>query len=857
MTLHHLDYQSPELGYPWIAKVPRAHWNAVFDLAAEVLRYIGTQKEDEKLALTFRYDSDKKRFAVIIGRKYISGFYLDKEDTLLRFYIDPAFDIKSEPAIEGSDFEFADQTQLVYCRVEEYAQLSEEFKKRSLDASREYAVAAPKSPYKRNHRPWIWEVIFNPEAREEFLAYVESSPEERIKTIYRAFLREEKNQEEIYKWELLENFQKVWDLEADDFGEVLKNVKFKNLLSGQAISFLGLMRNHPEESREYLKYCMNESIPVDERIAGCKERSAQLLQKWHPKWNRSGQDELTLSVFWFFNHPEKHFPYKDSFYGKWCSFMNVHAKKAGQKYSHYQKLCNDFLAKHVVPDDELVQKHQSTLPTHLAQLDPAHHLLVQNMLYVVFDQIWKEEKIEYEEEENQRAKTKSNAEKNDIMTSKKPPLNQILYGPPGTGKTYHTIDRAVALIDGTNNDHKANKPRFDALVDEGRIRFVTFHQSMTYEDFIEGIKPIPPDGDNSSINYDIEDGIFKRICSAARSAKISGNNFEKSYKSLLKEIKAHGGGLVLETLVRSKEFTVYENSKGNLKFHANTEIAHEAVIRKDFIEHYLLTGETKDWPSYLKAVAKHMVENHDYQETKKETSKKFVLIIDEINRGNVAEIFGELITLIEADKREGMLNALSVQLPYSKKEAPFSVPPNLYIIGTMNTADRSVEALDSALRRRFTFKEMMPNHKLIEDELGSNKDWNGISVSEVLKTINERIEVLVDRDHTIGHSYFLVLKNTDPDQFETAFKRVFTDSIIPLLQEYFYHDYIKIGMVLGKGFVKLNDKEISFASFDESLADDYGNGGRVELLPPDEIELEKALKLLLNEKKPESKDAES
>ena len=182
------------------------------------------------------------------------------------------------------------------------------------------------------------------------------------------------------------------------------------------------------------------------------------------------------------------------------------------------------------------------------------------------------------------------------------------------------------------------------------------------------------------------------------------------------------------------------------------------------------------------------------------TKKKqnFVLIIDEINRGNVSQIFGELITLVEEDKRLGTDEALEVTLPYSKEK--FGVPPNLFIIGTMNTADRSVEAIDTALRRRFSFEEMPPKPELVAIE-GKLKSQNGfldnIDLPLLLNTLNKRIEKLLDKDHQIGHSYFMsVLSFKD-------LKSTFQNKIIPLLQEYFFGDYGKIGLVLGKDFFEI------------------------------------------------------
>ncbi|MCD8439962.1 McrB family protein [Tenacibaculum finnmarkense] len=192
-------------------------------------------------------------------------------------------------------------------------------------------------------------------------------------------------------------------------------------------------------------------------------------------------------------------------------------------------------------------------------------------------------------------------------------------------------------------------------------------------------------------------------------------------------------------------------------------------------------------------------------------AKPFYLLIDEINRGNVSAIFGELISLIENDKRLGEENELILDLPYSKKE--FGVPSNLHIIGTMNTADRSVESLDTALRRRFEFKEILPNPSLLKEIL-----FDSFNLKDILETINNRIELLLDRDHTIGHSYFITIESGDTTKLAT----VFNNNVIPLLQEYFYGDYGKIGLVLGKGFIrKKENNKINFADFKYENSNDF------------------------------------
>jgi len=195
-----------------------------------------------------------------------------------------------------------------------------------------------------------------------------------------------------------------------------------------------------------------------------------------------------------------------------------------------------------------------------------------------------------------------------------------------------------------------------------------------------------------------------------------------------------------------------------------------------------------------------------------DSANNYAIFIDEINRGNISSIFGELITLIEDDKREGKPNQIKATLPYSKNL--FSVPNNLYIIGTMNTADRSVEALDTALRRRFSFIEMNPEPETLNH---SEFKCDGIDLTKLLIAINGRIEKLLDKDYCIGHSYFMTIKNKNKPLEEL--NEIFKNKILPLLQEYFYGDWGKIMLVVGKEFVFKKAEPIKFLSND--LADDY------------------------------------
>lgn len=489
----------------------------------------------------------------------------------------------------------------------------------------------------------------------------------------------------------------------------------------------------------------------------------------------------------------------------------------------------------------------------------------------------------------------------EYANTEKYPLNQILYGPPGTGKTYHTINRALEIIGEDLEGKKRTeiKNLFDSKVREGQIVFTTFHQSLDYEDFIEGIKPIEPTTEGGPVIYKVKDGIFKQLCNRISSSEKIADNQEnndsiKSFNDLhskfiekLKEIvngleedekhifPSRRSGVILVKIEGENIITTGEsaNSTENVTKEKLQRIydkfeSPEAIT--NIVKQLREVGTDIGWTTNYYAVFKALkeFENSLIQvlPDDRKTPKNHVLIIDEINRGNVSQIFGELITLIEEDKRIGKKEGLFATLPYSKQS--FGVPYNLYLIGTMNTADRSVEALDTALRRRFDFEEMLPRHELLNpkrmiinllnrpdynamswDEepfrshadalyaiLGienkyeeayyspkdeepiywemehlkeiSSEDFKGINFELLLETINKRIEKLIDKDHCIGHSYFLnISENPVPEQ---ELRSIFQNKIIPLLQEYFFGDLGKIELVIGERFFD-DPPEISFA----------------------------------------------
>ena len=541
----------------------------------------------------------------------------------------------------------------------------------------------------------------------------------------------------------------------------------------------------------------------------------------------------------------------------------------------------------------------------------------------------------------------------------KMPLNQILFGPPGTGKTYHTVNEALKLVglEVADLTRAQIKQEFDKKLKEGQIVFTTFHQSMSYEEFIEGIKPVEPKDDEEILTYKVEPGVFKRLSIEASfniarlgmSKEVSETlDFSNLYDMFIEEVqeklinneqvelKTKSGGTVLidsisqqgNIIIKHQNGTrTYTVSKPRLtKLHSSiTILDNVSNINDEFREVIGGSNSSAYWSvlNAIKQITKRVnvkTEEKTYAyEDKVEVVKKmnkadfsnaigknYVLIIDEINRGNVSQIFGELITLIEEDKRLGKDESLEVMLPYSKDK--FGVPPNLYIIGTMNTADRSVEALDTALRRRFSFMEMPPvpellapnlilqrlwvkyaelewkdpkwikvekeflnlhnanipnrenyesleaekNFKILPDKFNEVIQFNGLKLNDLLSLINHRIEKLLDRDHLIGHSYFFNAHSWE------VLKESFYHNIIPLLQEYFYGDYAKIGAVLGAGFIytETENDQAHFATGyeNEDFAEkdlyqiiDYRTNQPGKEYIQDGMTFEKAIELLMNQ----------
>lgn len=437
-------------------------------------------------------------------------------------------------------------------------------------------------------------------------------------------------------------------------------------------------------------------------------------------------------------------------------------------------------------------------------------------------------------------------------------------------------------------DYSEVLKRYNGYKEQGRVEFTTFHQSYGYEEFIEGIKPVILSEDRTGeesgdIQYRVEPGIFKKFCEKAQRPNHSGmadfgfNNDPNIWKVSLwgtgdnpirseclenghirigwdaygKDITDEtnfidGGSVILNTFINRMQI-------GDIVFSCYSSITIDAVgvvtgayEWHDHYDHFKRLRKVKwivkgiqenilsiNGGTTMTLASVYRLSNVTLRDVYQIIEKyrpapaapvtghhgNYVFIIDEINRGNISKIFGELITLIEPSKRWGQPEGIKAVLPYSQKS--FGVPDNVYLIGTMNTADRSIAAMDTALRRRFFFQEMMPNPDVLADI-----SVEGLSIGALLARMNKRIAVLYDREHTIGHAYFMPLKH-NPTVGTLA--QIFTNNIIPLLQEYFYEDYEKIRLVLGdnkktdvkKQFITVtpNDYAELFGSADVGLDD--------------------------------------
>ena len=586
-------------------------------------------------------------------------------------------------------------------------------------------------------------------------------------------------------------------------GELFNNELNQVVVSDELLSWLANMEplpDNPERRAEVLDSRLSEAVDLVKHLTGGKRRPAavtRLLAALFPRDFTSLIASRLLGEF-------------ISYFNKKYPTLEIDPDVSdAEKHRQTLKRLDDALG--TVPEGDLEERvRRMTLPHQLHEL-------------------WSEEP---------RPKPQPADDSGEETT----PQNIILYGPPGTGKTYATFRRCVEICDEKGNAEDMSdgevRRRYGELVAEKRVEFVTFHQSYGYEEFVEGLRPVLDDTEGGDVRYELHAGVFKRIAlrSAAEGLQklAEGPDFDDLWDRLVAEIgddsdrivkgkqgneyvfqlSPRGSGIQTLRCERDEENEEY-NVKGTNPLAVSKEKSKRLWDQRNTFGEHPKDLDDKVTEQIFEGVGVHFTalwivykrlwelsQESDPSDEERpsdntvqralekgasfsfstETSQ-YVLIIDEINRGNVSKILGELITLLEPDKRLTADNELTLKLPYS--QAYFGVPPNLHILGTMNTADRSIALIDTALRRRFHFEELPPNPDLLRD------DVEGIDLQKVLRAMNDRLEWLVDRDHLIGHAWLMEAETkADVD-------RVMRLKIIPLIAEYFYDDWEKVRAVLG------------------------------------------------------------
>lgn len=568
----------------------------------------------------------------------------------------------------------------------------------------------------------------------------------------------------IQKYEAVECFRKNWDLDANNFVDMLKRSLLKAgcLLDTRDFypkaTILYLASERPKQIQELFRQLFDESKELKNRIEVFFDEINTLCEFYGMK---NFHNLSAISTYLFFKDPNKYSLFGEPKLQKLAKLL--HLKDAPVMGSFERLSCYTKIREHIkkyLNGDSIVAEEV---------IDFAVHTLEGNY-----------------------------------------PLNMILHGPSGTGKTYQSILYSVAIVENRNieellkEDYTDIYERYLRYRDSGFIEFVTFHQSYDYEDFIEGIRPLVTE--KNQVEYEIHSGIFKNFC--LNEPEVI--NEQPCFKNSINVWKVN------DSCIKGKYLTIDKNQKSVNRIKSGDIIlvsSGERIITSiGVLEKKTIKWFAKNFQYDIVLMNKNrLLANYPICKTNlstgkiemllldviKNASNNRVFIIDEINRGNISKIFGELITLIEPNRRLGEKEESSVKLAYSGM--PFGIPKNIYLIGTMNTCDYSLSMLDTALRRRFSFIEIKPQYELLMDI-----NIDGICIGKMLQIINERIHVLYDDEHLIGHSYFMpLIKNPS---FELLVQ-IFEQNIFPLLQEYFYQDYEKLRLVLGDNHKK---KELQF-----------------------------------------------
>ena len=645
---------------------------------------------------------------------------------------------------------------------------------------------------------------------------------------------------EEYKWDLLDRS------EGKDVLAVFDGLRGENVIDNARTDTVikYLVDNKADKTRVCCQHLIDESVPLNERLAAFKSEIKALCPS---KWKNTANDERTASALLTCVYPETYTFYKDEIYQNICDYFGYTSRKAGKKYEHFMELVNGFVKSY----GEEIQ--QIMLNEIKGFKNKPLNLAVQTLFWCMKDYMKEELKNKMTTETNNSSK---GTWYDDVVRTWERRKNVVLYGAPGTGKTYDVPELAVRLCDPSFMAAEPSREeivsRYNQLKTEKRIAFTTFHQSLDYEDWIEGLRPVV--NENSQVTYEIESGIFKKLCEEAERPVVKDKQVGISDNAVVWKVSLAGTGDndVRRECMENNHIRIGWDGYGPVisdetdwsVYNGEGKQILDAYINKMKIGDIVMScysSQTIDaigvivgeyefedkFPNYkrvrrvnwlvkninenivemndgktmtlgtvyrLNSITldnvKSILEKYDTSSKMEENDKAYVMVIDELNRGNVSKVFGELITLLEADKRKGRINAESVVLPYSKKG--FHIPNNVYLIATMNTADRSLGSLDYAIRRRFAFIAEKPfglevegfNEELFElvsslfvknfDEY-KESGWDQTMKLEPADTLSEEYK---PEDVWIGHSYFLM-----QDEEDNTSNRLLYE-IIPLLEEY-------------------------------------------------------------------------
>lgn len=647
---------------------------------------------------------------------------------------------------------------------------------------------------------------------------------------------------EEYKWDLLDRS------EGKDVLAVFDGLRGENVIDNPRTDTVikYLVDNKADKTRVCCQHLIDESVPLNDRLAAFKSEMKDLCPS---KWKNTANDERTASALLTCVYPETYTFYKDEIYKNICDYFGYTSRKAGKKYEHFMELVNGFVKSYGEEIQQIMLneiKGFKNKPLNLAG---------QTLFWCMKD--YMKEKLD-----KKMTTETNNSSKgtwyDDVVRIWERRKNIVLYGAPGTGKTYDVPELAVRLCDpafmATDPSREEIVSRYNQLKTEKRIAFTTFHQSLDYEDWIEGLRPVV--NENSQVTYEIESGIFKKLCEEAERPVVKDKQVGISDNAVVWKVSLAGTGdnNVRRECMENNHIRIGWDGYGPVisdetdwsVYNGEGKQILDAYINKMKIGDIVMScysSQTIDaigvvvsdyefedkFPNYkrvrrvnwlvkninenivemndgktmvessvyrLNSITlndvKSILEKYDTSSKMEENDKAYVMVIDELNRGNVSKVFGELITLLEADKRKGRINAESVVLPYSKKA--FHIPNNVYLIATMNTADRSLGSLDYAIRRRFAFIAEKPfglDVKGFDEDLFEKvsslfvenfdkykkSGWDQTMKLEPAKTLSDGYK---PEDVWIGHSYFIM---RDEEGEDNTSNRLLYE-IIPLLEEY-------------------------------------------------------------------------